>query len=49
MRVSDLSEAEFFLLLLFLANHIHVAVLPHALPQLDGATAHVLPWANQHK
>lgn len=38
-----LSEAQFLLLFVFLADHFHVAVLPHALPQFDGTTANVLP------
>lgn len=32
-----LSQAQFLLLLLLLANHVQVSVLPHALAQLDGA------------
>lgn len=40
---STLSEAQFLLLFVFLANHFHVAVLPHALPQFDGTTANILP------
>lgn len=48
-RVQNSSEAEFLLLLLFLANHVHVAVLPHALPQFNGTTADILPWANEQK
>lgn len=35
-------QAQLLLLLLLLADHVHVAVLPHALPQLDGTAAHVL-------
>lgn len=41
-----LSEAQFLLLFLFLANHFNVAVLPHALPQFDGTATNVLPWTN---
>lgn len=32
-----LSQAQFLLLLLLLAHHIQVPVLPHTLAQLDGA------------
>lgn len=32
-----LSQAQFLLLLLLLAHHVQVPVLPHALAQLDGA------------
>jgi len=31
-----LSQAQFLLLLLLLAHHVQVPVLPHALAQLDG-------------
>lgn len=46
--ISTLSEAQFLLLFLFLANHFHVAVLPHALPQFDGTTADIFPWTHTH-
>lgn len=44
-----LSEAQFLLLFLFLANHFNVAVLPHALPQFDGTATNVLPWTNTER
>lgn len=45
-RPQTLSQAQLLLLFLLLAHHIQVPVLPHALAQLDGARAHILPCGN---
>ena len=39
-----LPEAQLLLLPLLLPDHLHVAVLPHALPQFDWTAAHIFPY-----
>lgn len=40
-RPSWLPEAQLLFLSLLLPHHLHVAVLPHALPQFDWTAAHI--------
>lgn len=47
VHLHKLSEAQLLLLFVFFANHLDVAVLPHALPQFDGAAAYIFTWTNK--